>query len=63
MVFMLRVRLLEEMGAEPQYGGAGAGSPTPPENEHEKEESKPVDKLNQKQESAIKKIDNTIKMP
>ncbi|EED0573550.1 filamentous hemagglutinin N-terminal domain-containing protein [Escherichia coli] len=44
-----------------EYGGAGAGSPTPPENEHEKEESKPVDKLNQKQESAIKKIDNTIK--
>ncbi|UOY70822.1 contact-dependent inhibition toxin CdiA [Enterobacter ludwigii] len=44
-----------------EYGGAGAGSPTPPENDHEKQENKPVDKLNQKQESAIKKIDNTIK--
>jgi filamentous hemagglutinin len=44
-----------------EYGGAGSGSPTPPENDHEKQESKPVDKLNQKQESAIKKIDNTIK--
>jgi filamentous hemagglutinin len=31
------------------------------QNDHEKQESKPVDKLNQKQESAIKKIDNTIK--
>lgn len=44
-----------------EYGGAGSGSPTPPENDHEKQESKPVNKLNQKQESAIKKIDNTIK--
>nr|WP_237325090.1 polymorphic toxin type 28 domain-containing protein [[Enterobacter] lignolyticus] len=44
-----------------EYGGAGSGTPTPPENDHEKQESKPVDKLNQKQESAIKKIDNTIK--
>lgn len=44
-----------------EYGGAGSGSPTPPEDDHEKQESKPVDKLNQKQESAIKKIDNTIK--
>ena len=44
-----------------EYGGAGSGSPTPPENDHEKQESKHVNKLNQKQESAIKKIDNTIK--
>ena len=44
-----------------EYGGAGSGSPTPPENDHEKQESKPVNKLNQKQESAIKEIDNTIK--
>jgi filamentous hemagglutinin len=40
--------------------GSGTGTPPPPENDPNQSE-KPVDKLNQKQESAIKKIDNTIK--
>lgn len=44
-----------------EYGGTGSGTPQPPENEPSKQDNKPVDKLNQKQESAIKKIDNTIK--
>lgn len=51
--------LTEDEKAE--YGGTGSGTPQPPENEPSKQDNKPVDKLNQKQESAIKKIDNTIK--
>ncbi|MCK1970573.1 polymorphic toxin type 28 domain-containing protein, partial [Franconibacter sp. IITDAS19] len=41
--------------------GSGTGTPPPPENDSKQQNEKPVDKLNQKQESAIKKIDNTIK--
>lgn len=48
-------------GEKEELGGAGSGTPTPPENDPEKQENKSVDKLNQKQESAIKKIDNAIK--
>jgi len=47
-----------------ELGGSGSGTGTPPpsENDPKQQNEKPVDKLNQKQESAIKKIDNTIKM-
>ncbi|KFC07161.1 putative heme utilization/adhesion exoprotein [Trabulsiella guamensis ATCC 49490] len=41
--------------------GSGTGTPPPPENDPKQQNEKPVEKLNQKQESAIKKIDNTIK--
>jgi|MedtruStandDraft_1076414.scaffolds.fasta_scaffold00649_2 filamentous hemagglutinin len=41
--------------------GSGTGTPPPPENEPKQQDGKPVEKLSQKQESAIKKIDNTIK--
>ncbi|HFJ0169382.1 TPA: hemagglutinin repeat-containing protein, partial [Escherichia coli] len=46
-----------------ELGGSGSGTGTPPpsENDPKQQNEKPVDKLNQKQESAIKKIDNTIK--
>ena len=46
-----------------ELGGSGSGTetPPPPENDPNKSEEKKVDNLNQKQESAIKKIDNTIK--
>lgn len=47
-----------------ELGGSGSGTGTPPpsENDPKQQNEKTVDKLNQKQESAIKKIDNTIKM-
>lgn len=41
--------------------GSGTGTPLPPENEPNKQNNKPTQNLNQKQESAIRKIDNTIK--
>lgn len=41
--------------------GAGTGTPPPPENDPNQQSNKPVQKLNQKQESSIKKIDNLIK--
>ncbi|WP_418162264.1 hemagglutinin repeat-containing protein [Pantoea vagans] len=46
-----------------ELGGTGSGSvtPPPPENDPKQQNEKPVQKLNQKQESAIRKIDNTIK--
>lgn len=46
-----------------ELGGSGSGTGTPPpsENDPKQQNEKTVDKLNQKQESAIKKIDNTIK--
>ncbi|CAI1694747.1 Uncharacterised protein [Serratia quinivorans] len=47
--------------AELGGSGSGTGMPTPPEKDSKQQENKPVEKLNQKQESAIKKIDNTIK--
>lgn len=47
--------------AELGGSGSGTGTPPPPENDPKQQNEKPVDKLNQKQESAIKKIDNTIK--
>lgn len=44
------------------WGGAGSGTGAPPpENESNQQNNKPTQNLNQKQESAIKKIDNTIK--
>lgn len=45
------------------YGGAGSGmgTPPPPENDSNLQNSKAAQKLNQKQESSIKKIDNLIK--
>ena len=53
--------LTDEQKKELGGSGAGTGTPPPPENDPNKSEEKKVDKLNQKQESAIKKIDNTIK--
>ncbi|MER5230838.1 VENN motif pre-toxin domain-containing protein [Serratia ureilytica] len=53
--------LTDEQKKELGGSGAGTGTPPPPENDSNKSEEKKVDKLNQKQESAIKKIDNTIK--
>ncbi|AYP23660.1 hypothetical protein D0A61_12200 [Pantoea agglomerans] len=46
-----------------ELGGTGSASvtPPPPENDPKQHNEKPVQKLNQKQESAIRKIDNTIK--
>lgn len=46
-----------------ELGGSGSGTGTPPpsENDPKQQNEKTVDKLNQKQESAIKNIDNTIK--
>ncbi len=44
-----------------EIGGSGSGTPPPPENEPKQQNGKPVEKLNQKQESAIRKIDFTIK--
>ncbi|BCQ36940.1 hypothetical protein ERHA55_48140 [Erwinia rhapontici] len=46
-----------------ELGGTGTGSGTPPlpENDPKKSEEKKIDKLNQKQESAMRKIDNLIK--
>ncbi|WP_407920639.1 hypothetical protein [Enterobacillus tribolii] len=46
-----------------ELGGAGSGTstPPPPENDPKQQDEKPVQKLNQKQESSIKKIDNLIK--
>nr|WP_162287095.1 polymorphic toxin type 28 domain-containing protein [Pantoea stewartii] len=41
--------------------GSGTGTPPPPENDPNQQSNKPVQKLNQKQESSIKKIDNLIK--
>lgn len=41
--------------------GSGTGTPPPPENDSNQQNNKPTQNLNQKQESAIKKIDNTIK--
>ncbi|MFJ5316432.1 VENN motif pre-toxin domain-containing protein [Pectobacterium versatile] len=41
--------------------GSGTGNPPPPENDPKQQDDKPVQKLNQKQESAVKKIDNLIK--
>jgi len=53
--------LTDEQKKELGGSGSGTGTPPPPENDPKKSEEKKVDKLNQKQESAIKKIDNTIK--
>jgi len=53
--------LTDEEKAEAGGAGSGTGTPPSPENDPSKSEEKKVDKLNQKQESAIKKIDNTIK--
>jgi len=46
-----------------EIGGVGSGTGTPlsPENEPNKQNNKPAQNLNQKHESAIRKIDNTIK--
>ncbi|HDC4416244.1 TPA: hypothetical protein O8L89_004571, partial [Enterobacter cloacae] len=41
--------------------GSGTGTPPPPENDPKQQNEKPVEKLDQKQESTIKKIGNTIK--
>ncbi|MBV5097651.1 hypothetical protein JZ788_18630, partial [Enterobacteriaceae bacterium YMB-R21] len=41
--------------------GLGTGTPPPPENDPNQQNDKPVQKLNQKQESSIRKIDNLIK--
>lgn len=50
-------------GEKAELGGAGSGTgaPPPPENDPKQQNEKPVEKLNQKQESTIKKIGNTIK--
>ncbi len=44
-----------------ELGGTETGAPMPPENDPNQNNEEPVQNLNQKQESAIKKIDNTIK--
>ncbi len=44
-----------------ELGGSGSGTPTPPENDPKQKNDKQPQQLNQKQESAIRKIDNTIK--
>ena len=46
-----------------EYGGAGSGTgtPPPPENDSNQQNNKAEQKLNQKQESSIKRIDNLIK--
>ncbi|WP_421143220.1 hemagglutinin repeat-containing protein [Aeromonas dhakensis] len=53
--------LTDEQKVELGGSGSGTGTPPSPENDPNKSEEKKIDKLNQKQESAIKKIDNTIK--
>ncbi|PRD13488.1 hemagglutinin repeat-containing protein [Pantoea coffeiphila] len=53
--------LTDEQKKELGGSGSGTGTPPPLENDPNKLEEKKADKLNQKQESAIKKIDNTIK--
>lgn len=50
--------LTDEEKAE--YGGAGSGIPPTPDEDPDQQSDVPVQKLNQKQESAIKKIDNLI---
>lgn len=44
-----------------ELGGSGSGTGTPPENDSNQQNNKAEQKLNQKQESSIKKIDNLIK--
>ncbi len=44
-----------------ELGGTGSGTPPPPENDPKNSEEKKVEKLNQKQESSVRKIDNLIK--
>jgi filamentous hemagglutinin len=44
-----------------ELGGSGSATPPPPENDPNQKNDKPAQDLNQKQESAIRKIDNTIK--
>jgi|GEM_PF-1606494 len=46
-----------------EFGGAGSGTgtPPPPENDSNQQNNKSEQKLNQKQESSIRKIDNLIK--
>jgi filamentous hemagglutinin len=53
--------LTEAEKAELGGTGSGTGTPPPPENDPKQQNDKPVQQLNQKQESAIKKIDNTVK--
>lgn len=53
--------LTDEQKQELGGTGSGTGTPPPPENDPEQQNDKSVQNLNQKQESAIKKIDNTIK--
>ncbi len=53
--------LTDEQKKELGGSGSGTGTPPPPENDPNKSEEKKVDKLNQKQESAMRKIDNLIK--
>lgn len=48
-------------GQKKELGGTGSGTPPLPENDPKKSEEKKIDKLNQKQESAMRKIDNIIK--
>lgn len=50
-------------GEKAELGGAGSGTgtPPPPENDPKQQNNKAEQKLNQKQESSIKKIDNLIK--
>ncbi|EMY0612519.1 VENN motif pre-toxin domain-containing protein [Yersinia enterocolitica] len=53
--------MTDEQKKEVGGSGSGTGTPPPPEYDPNKSEEKKVDKLNQKQESSIKKIDNAIK--
>ncbi|MDN0117886.1 polymorphic toxin type 28 domain-containing protein [Yersinia frederiksenii] len=53
--------MTDEQKKELGGSGSGTGTPPPPENDPNKSEEKKVDKLNQKQESAMRKIDNLIK--
>ncbi|HDL8287297.1 TPA: VENN motif pre-toxin domain-containing protein [Yersinia enterocolitica] len=53
--------LTDEQKKELGGSGSGTGTPPPPENDPKQQNEKPVDKLNQKQESSIRKIDNAIK--
>lgn len=50
-------------GEKAELGGAGSGTgtPPPPENDPKQQNNKTEQKLNQKQESSIKKIDTLIK--
>lgn len=47
--------------AELGGAGSGTGTPPPPENDSNQQNNKAEQKLNQKQESSIRKIDNLIK--